>query len=272
LTALGEYSDVAPAQLGSLYRSLDKLDKIGAEGVRAEMLKNGIPAETVDKVLGLVSAPVDDLSTWKDKLKDYPLGVQGVSELEELVQLAHEMGVQPERLQVDLTMVRGLEYYTGPIFETVVTEPKIGSLTGGGRYDGLVGLFSKNSLPVTGTSLGIERIIDVMDELQMYPPDLGNTIVDVFVTVFDNERRAASLAVAAELRNAGINTDVWYDTDGLGKQLKYASARGIPLVLIIGPDEAAADIVTLRELSSGAQTPLPRADLVTAVKEKLGKV
>lgn len=271
LTALGEYSGVAPALLGGLYRALDKLDKIGRDGVRDEMVQNQIPADTVNKILELITLPVGDLDAWADRFREYPRGVEGIYELKELVQFARDMGVLPERLQVDLTMVRGLEYYTGPIFETVVTEPKIGSLTGGGRYDGLVGLFSKNSLPVTGTSLGIERIIDVMDELNMYPPDLGTTVVDAFVTVFDAERRSVSLAVAMELRAAGIDTQVWYDLDGLGKQIKYAAARGIPFVVIIGPDEAAADVVTLRDLATGEQKQIARSQIARVFKEKLAQ-
>ncbi len=268
LTALGEYSGVAPALLPNLYRAIDKLEKIGQDGVREEMLRAEISSETIAKIFDLIALPVNDLNAWREQFRAYPGGIEGVNELGQLVQFARELGVQPERLQIDLTMVRGLEYYTGPIFETVVTEPKIGSLTGGGRYDGLVGLFSKNSLPVTGTSLGIERIIDVMDELDMYPPDLGKTVVDVFVTVFDAERRATALAVAMELRAANFNTEVWYDLDSLGKQLKYASARGIPFVIIIGPDEAAANVVTLRDLQTGAQEQIARNVLATTLQEK----
>ncbi len=269
LTALGEYSGVSPALLGGLYRALDKLDKIGQDGVRDEMLKNEIPSDTVTKILDLSARSVDDLEAWRERFREYPRGIEGINEMIELKQFAIAMGVSPDRLQIDLTMVRGLEYYTGPIFETVVTEPKIGSLTGGGRYDGLVGLFSKNSLPVTGTSLGIERIIDVMDELKMYPPDLGTTVVDVLVTVFEDELRAASLSVATELRAAGINAEVWYDLDALGKQLRYAAARGIPYVVIIGPDETAQDSATFRDLATGEQVQITRGELAKALKEKL---
>lgn len=269
LTALGEFSGVPPALLGSLYRALDKLDKIGAEGVRQEMQRADISDAVITKIFQLVALPINDLDAWRETLRDFPRGIEGINELEQLTQFAREMGVRAERLQIDLTMVRGLEYYTGPIFETVVTEPKIGSLTGGGRYDGLIGLFSKNSLPATGTSLGIERIIDVMDELNMYPPDLGKTVVDVFVTVFDAGRRASSLSVAMQLRAASINTEVWYDLDNLGKQLKYASARGIPYVIIIGPDEANENVVTLRDLTTGAQEKIAQANLTSAIREKL---
>jgi histidyl-tRNA synthetase len=272
LTALGEYSGVPPALLGGLYRALDKLDKIGREGVREEMLKNEIPSDAAEKILDLIALPVDDLEGWREKLREYPLGAQGIAELQELLQFTRALGVNPARLQVDLTMVRGLEYYTGPIFETVVTEPKIGSLTGGGRYDGLIGLFSKTSLPATGTTIGIERIIDVMDELQMFPPNLGKTVTQVLVTVFDAERRAASLALTMELRAAGINAEVWYDADGLGKQLKYAAAKGIPYAILIGPDEAASNVVTLRDLTSGEQIAITREQIVNQLQKKIAAV
>jgi histidyl-tRNA synthetase len=269
LTALGEYSGVPPALLGGLYRALDKLDKIGRDGVREEMLKNEIPVDAAEKILDLIALPVNDLDGWREKLREDPLGVQGIAELQELLQLTRALGVNPARLQVDLTMVRGLEYYTGPIFETVVTEPKIGSLTGGGRYDGLIGLFSKTSLPATGTTIGIERIIDVMDELQMFPPNLGKTVTQVLVTVFDAERRAASMALTMELRAADLNAEVWYDIDRLSKQLKYAAAKGIPYAILIGPDEAASNVVTLRDLASGEQIAIPREQVVNQLQKKI---
>jgi histidyl-tRNA synthetase len=272
LTALGEYSGVPPALLGGLYRALDKLDKIGREGVREEMLKNEIPSDAAEKILDLIALPVDDLEGWREKLREYPLGAQGIAELQELLQFTRALGVNPARLQVDLTMVRGLEYYTGPIFETVVPPPKTGTLPGGGRYDGLIGLFSKTSLPATGTTIGIERIIDVMDELQMFPPNLGKTVTQVLVTVFDAERRAASLALTMELRAAGINAEVWYDADGLGKQLKYAAAKGIPYAILIGPDEAASNVVTLRDLTSGEQIAITREQIVNQLQKKIAAV
>lgn len=263
LTALGEFSGVPAALLPGLYRALDKLDKIWRDGVRDEMLKNEVPAEAVDKVLTLTALPVDDLDAWRERLGAFPLGVQGIDELKQLLAFTRELGVNPQRLQVDLTMVRGLEYYTGPIFETVVTEPKIGSLTGGGRYDGLIGLFSKTSLPVTGTTIGIERIIDVMDELNMFPSDLRPTVTSVLVTVFDATQLETSLSVTTELRAAGINTETWYDADGLGKQLRYAAAKGIPYAVILGPDETAQGKATVRNMATGEQTLVARETLPT---------
>ncbi len=269
LTALGEYAGVPPALLGGLYRSIDKLEKIGPEGVRDELLKNEIPEPVVQKILDLVAIPGDDLAAVRIRLGSIPAAREGIDELEQLVKFVSELGIATDNLKVDFRMVRGLEYYTGPIYETVVTEPKIGSLTGGGRYDGLIGLFSKQSLPATGTTVGIERIIDVMEELKMFPPEVGQTVTQVLVTVFDEARRADSLRVASELRRAGLDTEVWFDLDGLGKQLKYAAAKGIPFAIILGPDEAAAGIATLRDLSTGEQTPVPQAELPQVLQTKL---
>lgn len=269
LSALGAYAGIPPALLGGLYRSIDKLDKIGAEGVREEMLKNEIPAPVADKMLDLVALPGADLAALRARLGDIPIARAGIDELEQLVPLVMELGVAEENIGIDFRMVRGLEYYTGPIYETVVTEPKIGSLTGGGRYDELIGMFSGKSLPATGTTIGIERIIDVMDELKMLPPDVGQTVTQVLVTVFDAARRADSVRVATVLRAAGINAELWFESDGLGKQLKYAAAKGIPFAVIIGPDEAAEDAATLRDLATGEQPKVKQGELAQELKGKL---
>ena len=150
-------------------------------------------------------------------------------------------------------MVRGLGYYTGPIFETVISQPNLGSVTGGGRYDELVGMFRKQSLPTTGTSFGIERIIDLMNELDLYPASLGGTLVQVLVTVFDRETRKISMKIANQLRDAGINTELYFEPRKLGRQINYADKKGIPIVAIAGPDEIDAGAVKLRRLADGEE-------------------
>ncbi len=271
LTAIGEYARVPPALLGGLYRSIDKLEKVGSEGVHDELLKNEISPEAAERILALISIPGSDLRALSTPLGEVPEARVGIDEIEQLVSFVSDLGVAPDKIRVDFTMVRGLEYYTGPIYETVVTEPKIGSLTGGGRYDELIGLFTNRSLPATGTTVGIERIIDVMEELRMFPPEVGRTVTQVLVTVFDDDRQKDSLRIASELRGAGINTEVWFDTDGLGKQLKYASAKGIPYAVIVGPDEAGAGAATLRDLNSGEQVRVERAQLVQELDDKLNR-
>ena len=166
--------------------------------------------------------------------------------------------VPEENYDFDFTMVRGLGYYTGPIFETVISAPNLGSVTGGGRYDELIGMFRKRSLPTTGTSFGIERIIDLMDELDLYPARLGGTLVQVLVTVFSDETARESIQIANQLRAAGVNAELSFDSRRLGRQFSYADKKGIPIVAVAGPDEIAAGTVKLRRLADGEEVSVPR--------------
>lgn len=268
LTGIGQYAGVPNELLGGLYRSIDKLEKIGADGVREEMAKSQIPATVIDKMLDLIAIPSGNFGEARERLGNVKIAMEGLDELEQLAAFLGDAGVPRENIQFDLAMVRGLAYYTGPIYETVVTEPKIGSLSGGGRYDELLGLFSNQSLPMTGTSFGIERIIDVMDELAMYPAKIGKTVTQVLVTVFNRDLVGTAIRIANELRGAGINTELGLEFDGLGKQLKYAAAKAIPFAVIIGPDENAAQKATLRDLASGEQTLVLQSELASAIKEK----
>ncbi len=270
LTGIGQYAGVPQEQLGSLYRSIDKLDKIGREGVRAEMVENQIPTDSVDRIMNLLAASEGSFAEIRQVLEGVPIAVEGLDELEELGQYLADSDLPRANYEFDFSMVRGLAYYTGPIYETIVTEPRIGSLTGGGRYDELIGLFSNQSLPVTGTSFGIERIIDVMRELAMFPPNVGKTVTQVLVTLFNRDLIGASIRVAHDLRATGINTELALEAEGLGKQLKYAAARGIPYAIIVGPDEVAAQNATLRDMSSGEQTTLAQSELAKAMRQRLG--
>ncbi len=274
LAAIGEYAGVPSELRGGLYRAIDKLDKIGPEGVREELEKNEIPPAAARQLIDLIAIPGDDLEAVRARLTGFPaaapLANEGIDELEELSRYLPEMGVGSKNVKIDFTMVRGLEYYTGPIYETIVTEPKIGSLTGGGRYDKLTGLFSGKYVPTTGTSLGLERIIDVMEELEMFPPEVGRTVTQVLVTVFDAERRPDSIRLARQLRDIGYNTEVWLDVGGLGKQLKYAAAKGIPFAVIVGPDEAAEGAATLRDLTSGEQVQVKQEELAEELGRRVG--
>ena len=269
LTGIGQYAGVPNEMLGGLYRSIDKLEKIGVDGVREEMTKSEIPAKVVDKMVDLVSIQPNNFGELRECLGDISSAREGLDELEQLATLLGDSDVPRANYQFDFAMVRGLAYYTGPIYETFVTEPKIGSLTGGGRYDELVGLFMNQSIPTTGTSFGIERIIDVMDELAMYPASIGKTVTQVLVTVFNRDLMGASIRVANALRAAGINAELALDADGLGKQLKYSAAKVIPFALIIGPDENAAQKATLRDLTSGEQILIAQDELTNVIKSKV---
>lgn len=275
LTGLGRYSGVPEPLLGSLYRAIDKFDRLGLEGVQEEMRRYGIPEEAIARMLELLRIEGDHAEILGElsrrmQAAEIPEGLEGIRELEALLRFVEAMGVPSERYRISFTMVRGLEYYTGPIFETVVKEPKIGSITGGGRYDGLVGLFARQSVPMTGTSFGIERIIDVIQELGMAPPDLPRTPVQVLVTVFDEPRMGASIALAQAFRRAGLKVMLYFEPRRLEAQLRYAHQKGIPFVAILGPDEEARGVVTVRDMGSGEQRTLPPEEAARWIRQSLG--
>jgi len=270
LTGIGQFAGVPQRLLGGLYRSIDKLDKIGPRGVKKGLRANQIPDDVIDKLLELLQVAGDDkaiLAELRERLAEYPTALEGITELEEMLRHLEDLGIPRERYHVDFSMVRGLDYYTGPIYETVVQEPRIGSMSGGGRYDELIGMFTERSYPATGTSFGIERMIDVMEELNMFPPEVGTTISQVLVTIFDEAQVRASLQVTNELREAGLNTELYLENDPLGDQIRYALKKGIPYVVIVGPDELAADQVTIRNLPLNAQRTVERQSTVATIKD-----
>lgn len=270
LVAIGEFSGVPREQLSDLYRSVDKFDKIGAAGVRRELTERGIAADAVSRMMDLIQAKETSAGSL-DLIAD-AIGANeenGVSELRELAVLLAEANVPRSCYDFDFTMARGLGYYTGPIFETVISEPNLGSITGGGRYDNLIGMFRRQSLPTTGTSFGIERIIDLMDELNLYPGHLGGTLVQILVTVFNQDTRGASTQIAEGLRQAGINTELYLPSRKLGRQFQYADKKGIPLVAIVGPAELEAGVAKLRRLADGKEATVSLSDVAGAAKQLL---
>ena len=274
LTAMGVFSGVPDSQLPDLYRSVDKFDKIGAKGVEKELVERGVAADAVKRMIDLITnrqpgrASLDYLVA---TLGDAAGAREGVGELRQLADALDQLRVDPSAYAFDFTMVRGLGYYTGPIFETIITDPNLGSISGGGRYDNLIGMFRRESLPTTGTSFGIERIIDVMEMLNLYPPEIGGTVVQVLVTVFNEQTRAESAAIATDLREAGVYTELFLQDRAFGKQFKHADKKGIPLVAIAGPDEIAAGQVKLRRLADGQEVTVNRDQTAVAVRELLAK-
>ena len=272
LTGMGHYSGVTDAQLPDLYRSVDKFDKIGAEGVQKELLERGIAPEAVSRMIELITTRQPGLANLdfvEEVMGKIPAAEEGLRELRELAAHLEVANVPKENYEFDFTMVRGLGYYTGPIFETMITEPNLGSVTGGGRYDDLIGMFRKESLPTVGTSLGIERIIDLMEILQLYPPNIVGTVVETLVTVFNDEARPAAAKLAADLRAGGVRTELYMQDKGLGKQFEYANKKGIPLVAVQGPDEVAAGVVKLKRLSDGSEVTADRNAVAQKVIDML---
>ncbi len=272
LTGIGQFAGVSDELLGGLYRSIDKLDKIGLGGVRDELRRNEIPEEVIDRLLALLQIEGENqavLVSLRDKLGSYPSALEGISELEEVVRYLQALGISEQYYKVKFAMVRGLEYYTGPIYETAIEEPKMPSITGGGRFDELVGMFLDRSYPATGTTIGIERIIDAMEELGMFPPEVGKTVAQVLVTLFDKTLVDASLQMANTLRKAGLKTEMYFEPTSLGDQIRYAGKKDIPCVVILGPDEVAAKQVTVRNLRLKVQQTVKRTEVAELIKQWL---
>jgi histidyl-tRNA synthetase len=228
--------------------ALDKLDKIGREGVSAELHAMGVE-------------DVDVLWTMLDEGDVDPVALE---DLARITGLAKDLGVRDDRMAQDLTLARGLDYYTHGVWEVRVTEPKIGSLGGGGRYDNLVGMFAGRTLPAVGASLGIDRIAVVMEELGMWPQ--GRTDIQVWVTVFSGELQPAALNVATSFRRAGVACELTLDDKKLGKQMKAADTRGVPFAVVVGPDEAAKGVVQLKRLATGEQWTLTVDEAIARVR------
>jgi histidyl-tRNA synthetase len=273
LAALARYAGVPEGGAAPLIRALDKLTKIGRDGVQAEMERNGLPAEAARRALDFVTTEEEGtnlqiLGALEDRLARDADAVAAIRELRDILTLLGTLSPSAERVEVDLSLARGLDYYTGPVFEAVVDEPKIGSLSGGGRYDQLVGMFSGRALPTVGMSLGLERLIDVITELKM--EEARTSVSQVFVVAFSPATIDAALALVRDVRHAGIAAEVYLEPgDKVGKQLKYAVGQGIPLALIMGPDEIAKEEVQIKDLRLSEQETVLRADLVPTLRRLL---
>jgi histidyl-tRNA synthetase len=273
LESFALYAGVPAERAGMVYRAIDKLNKIGADGVVNELAAGGVKPQTAGRIVELVSisGPPDTmLGAVAERLSGIDLAREALDDLEKLFSYLAALGAPPQHYVFDLALARGLEYYTGPVFETTVDEPKIGSLGGAGRYDGLVGMFSGQDLPATGMSLGLERIIDVAEELGLLSFDAS--VSDVLVTIFDSGQIAASLALATQLRRAGVRCETYLEEGrDLGRQLRYAGRRGIPFATVVGPDEAGSGVVTLRDMRSGEQATVARDDIASEVLRRVGR-
>ncbi|MDX2160357.1 MAG: histidine--tRNA ligase [bacterium] len=272
LTAIGQYAGLEGHLLSELYRSIDKFDKVGADGVRDELEKRGLNAEVVAKIMAMITADVprhEKLTFLDDTMGHIPAAQQGLRELRDVEAHLALMRVPLENTDFDFTMVRGLGYYTGPIFEVSIPDGAVGSVGGGGRYDDLVGLFRGESIPTTGGSLGIERIIDVVELFGLFPPHIVGTVVQTLVTTFSPETREESVRLAAELRAAGVRTELFMQDKPIGRQIGYADKKGIQVVALLGSDEMSSETVKFKRLKDGVEVTAPRADAGDAVLKLL---
>lgn len=265
LEGLAMVAGVSADQAAHVFRTIDKLDKIGPDKVRAELIDQGASETAADTILRVITTKGtnDELLDLAEKeLGDYAVAV---GELREIVGHLQALDVPSTSYRIDLALARGIDYYTGPVWEAQVEEPKVGSVGGGGRYDGLVGTFLGRDVPATGISLGIERIIEVIQEFDLLPVSKSTAQVEM---VYVKETIAQAGEIARELRAAGINVDQSLVTNkGIGAQLKYADRRGIPFALIPGTEELANSQVSLKNLSTGDQITIDRTDVVSKLRE-----
>ena len=193
------------------------------------------------------------------------IGFSGTTDINQIWRLTNILGLL-DRVRIDPTLARGLSYYTGTIMEINVPD-LAGSLGGGGRYDGLIGMFGKEQIPACGFSLGLERILVVMEERGMFPPEIAeSTAADVMVTIWDEESIAESLKLAAELRSSGLRVTVYPEADKLGKQIKYADSINVPYVCIIGDDEAKQGMVKLKNMKTGEESTFVASEIAAKIR------
>jgi histidyl-tRNA synthetase len=314
MQAIGVYDPADPdtnaSTRGSVLRAIDKLDRLGEDGVRL-LLGTGrkdesgdytkgadLSPEQSDIIMGFVSARCDTGAATCARLRELvatsPIGIEGVTELETIAELLHAQGYQTRAI-IDPSVVRGLGYYTGPVYEAELTfqitdddgnRRQFGSVAGGGRYDDLVKRFTGQSVPATGVSIGVDRLLAALRETGAAGPAQGTG--PIVILAMDRDQMAAYQTMCAELRNNGIRSEVFLGGGNMAKQLKYADKRASPIAIIEGGDERAQGIVTLKDLALGtrlaaeietneewktqpAQITIPRADLVPEVRKMLAR-
>ena len=247
--------------------AIDKLDKIGLDNVNAELAANGISAEAIERlqpIINLKGSNAEKLDVMRSVLADSETGMKGIEECAFVLDTLAAVGLHND-VELDLTLARGLNYYTGCIFEVKALDVEIGSITGGGRYDNLTGIFGMPGLSGVGISFGADRIFDVLNQLNLYPVETVTGTELLFVN-FGVKEAAYCLPVMAEARKAGVRCEIYPDAAKMKKQMAYANARNVPFVAIAGETEMAEHKVTLKNMATGEQKPVTAAELVNIVK------
>ena len=256
--------------------AIDKLDKIGIDNVNAELREDGLTEEQIQKlqpIIALQGTNEDKLNTIAEVLKDSETGLKGVEETRFILSTlcpadcgtAAVCSTLHNELQLDHTLARGLSYYTGAIFEVKALDTPMGSISGGGRYDNLTGIFGMPGLSGVGISFGVDRIYDVLNALDLYPKDSLTTSQVLFIN-FGQRETAYCLPIVAQVRQAGIRAELYPDSAKMKKQMSYANAKQIPFVVLAGESEIAAGKITLKNMETGEQQLLTPAELIEKLK------
>lgn len=247
--------------------AIDKLDKIGLENVNAELASKGIPQEAIDKlqpIILLSGSNEEKLETLKTVLATSEAGLKGVEESEFILKTVSALGVKSE-VELDLTLARGLNYYTGAILEVKALDVQIGSISGGGRYDNLTGVFGMDGMSGVGISFGADRIFDVLNQLDLYPKEAVNGTELLFVNFGDKEA-AYCLPILTKVREAGVRAEIYPDASKMKKQMGYANDKQIPFVAIVGENEMNEGKLTLKNMTTGEQSLVTPDELLAVVK------
>jgi len=248
--------------------AIDKLDKIGIDNVNAELRENGLSDDAIERlqpIIMLSGTNDEKLATISEVLASSEVGMKGVEETRYILETLSRVGLNNE-MQLDLTLARGLNYYTGAIFEVKALDVQIGSITGGGRYDNLTGIFGMPGLSGVGISFGADRIYDVLNTLDLYPSEAVKTTELMFINFGDAET-AYCLPIAALARRAGILTEIYPDKAKMKKQMNYANAKQIPFVAFAGDDEINQKKITIKNMATGEQTLISPEDIPSLIRK-----
>jgi histidyl-tRNA synthetase len=260
--AMGKETDICTA--------IDKLDKIGEEGVRTELAERGLSTESIAKLMPIIGFKGDNISKIQflsEILNQSEIGKKGLEELSQVIDYVTIGNKNSSSfLQVDISLARGLSYYTGAIFEVKANGVQIGSVCGGGRYDNLTGLFGLEGVSGVGISFGVDRIYDVMQELNLFK-EMAQTSVKVMLANFDSESEKYALGVLQNLRNEGLSAEIFPKPDKMKKQFGYADSKKIPFVLMIGENEIKSGLFTIKNMQSGEQKSLSLPDVLKLLHE-----
>ncbi len=252
----------------ALFVAIDKLDKIGKDKVKEELVSKGFSNTSLDTLfdtLSLTGSPKEKLARVRERFAQNPAGEKGVKDLEEVFRILDDYGTDLSHVEFDLSLARGLTYYTGCIFEVKINNVSIGSVSGGGRYDNLTRAFGdKDNLSGVGFSFGVDRIYDAMDELGLFPEDTSKSS-RALICHFDDATFRHGLGILSKLRNGGIGAEIYPDIQKLKKQLDYANKKMISYCIVIGSDEMQSGVYTLKNMDTGEQRKLSADELVPAL-------
>ena len=257
----------AGGKLIDLTTAIDKLDKIGWEGVTKELVVKSFTNSQIDELQSVIEIE----GTNEEKVKSISELIldssasEGINDVQEILQLLKQYGNTDSHLKLDLSLARGLSYYTGTIIEVKITNSSMGSVSGGGRYDDLTSVFGAESIPGVGFSFGVDRLYDAMEELELFPEEAIRS-TQVLISHFDKESRDHGIEILTQLRQAGISSEIYPDIVKPKKQLSYANRKNIPFVLIIGSNEITSQLYTLKNMISGEETKLSAPDIINHLK------